>query len=175
MGLNNNTSDNDTNSLNSESQPPLNLPPVNLRLKREGELIKVYDSLRCKYVTLTPEEYVRQHFVHYLNTSLHYPLSIMANEVGVELNGTKKRCDTVIFNLEGKPDVIVEYKAPGVQITQDVFDQIVRYNMILRARYLIVSNGMNHYCCRIDYNKNNYYFIKSIPDYSEVINPSLPN
>lgn len=157
------------------SNPPLNLPPMDLNIRKERGMIKVFDRLRNKFVHLTPEEYVRQHFVNYLCTTLHYPPTIMANEIGIELNGTRKRCDTVIFNLEGKPDIIVEYKAPSIPITQDVFDQIVRYNMILEARYLIVSNGMNHYCCRMDYSRNTYYFVRTIPDYHQIINPSLPN
>ena len=151
----------------SNGLPPLNLPPADLRLRTEGDTVKVYDPLRNKYVVLTPEEFVRQHFTSYLIHTLHYPKSIMANEVGLDLNGTKKRCDTVVFGLDGSPMVIVEYKAPGVSITQDVFDQIVRYNMRLKARYLIVSNGLRHYCCINDYAHDRYHFIPRIPDYSE--------
>ena len=98
-------------------------------------------------------------------TSLHYPQSLIANEIGIEVNGMKKRCDTVVFRKEGTPLLIVEYKAPEVQITQAVFDQIVGYNMLLKAEYLIVSNGMNHYCCKMDYKRNSYHFIPQIPDY----------
>ena len=92
----------------------------------------------------------------------------MANEIGIELNGTKRRCDTVVFNSDGTPLVIVEYKAPDISISQNVFDQIVRYNMVLRAGYLIVSNGITHYCCVIDYDRNTYHFIPEIPDYSSL-------
>lgn len=132
--------------------------------------MKVYDTLRKKYVTLTPEEYVRQHFVNWLLTEKHYPASLMANEIGIELNGTRRRCDSVVFDLKGEPMLIIEYKAPYIPITQSVFDQIVRYNMTLHARYLIVTNGINHYCCVIDYERGNYHFIPGIPDYIEMTN-----
>ena len=131
-------------------------------------MLKVFDPLRQKYVALTPEEYVRQHFTSWMHTSLHYPLSIISNEIGIDFNGMKKRCDTVVFRPDGTPLIIVEYKAPDVAVTQAVFDQIVRYNMTLRARYLIVSNGLNHYCCVIDYASNSYHFIPDIPDYREI-------
>lgn len=162
--------------LNKDNFPKLNLPPAELRLKREGDdVLKVFDSLRKKFVVLTPEEFVRQHFVSFLIKNLHYPAPIMANEVGIDLNGTRKRCDTVIFNPDGSPMIIVEYKAPGVAITQTVFDQIVRYNMKLMAKYLIVSNGMNHYCCVMDYANNTYHFIPQIPDYNSIAFPTSEN
>lgn len=155
--------------------PPLNLPPVDLKIRREGNLVKVYDPLRDKYVNLTPEEFVRQHFTAYLINNLHFPPSIMANEVGIRLNDTLKRCDTVVYGSDGAPLVIVEYKAPGVPITQNVFDQIVRYNMELKARYLIVSNGMRHYCCVNDYAAGTYHFIPRIPDYASLKSPFSEN
>lgn len=141
-----------------------------MKVMRGDNVLKVYDPLRHKYVVLTPEEYVRQHFVNWLLTGLHYPASLTANEIGIELNGTKRRCDTIVFNTDGTPLIIVEYKAPSVNITQKVFDQIARYNMALRARYLIVSNGMHHYCCVIDYAANTYHFIPEIPDYKDMRN-----
>ena len=141
-----------------------------MKVKRGENVLKVYDPLRRKYVALTPEEYVRQHFVNWLITSLHYPVSLTANEIGIELNGTKRRCDTIVFNPDGSPLIIVEYKAPNVSISQKVFDQIVRYNMVLRARYLIVSNGIRHYCCVIDYAANSYHFIPEIPNYTDLKN-----
>lgn len=161
--------------LGPDGLPPLNLPPAPLRIRREGDLIKVFDRLRRKYVNLTPEEYVRQHFVEFLTGTLHYPDSMMANEVSIDLNGTRKRCDTVVFAISGEPLMIVEYKAPGVAISQDVFDQIVRYNMRLRARYLVVSNGMRHYCCINDYEADRYQFIPRIPDYGDLTRPFSDN
>lgn len=153
----------------------LNIPPTPMQFKEVDGILKVYDPLRLKYVAFTPEEYVRQQFTAWMKNELHYPASIMANEIGVDINGMKKRCDTVIFNPDGSPLVIVEYKAPDVRISQDTFDQIVRYNMTLRARYLIVSNGLNHYCCVIDYASGSYNFIPAIPDYREMKNPFSDN
>jgi type I site-specific restriction endonuclease len=92
----------------------------------------------------------------------------MANEISLSLNGTSRRCDTVVYDRTGKPLIIVEYKANTVEITQKVFDQIVRYNMVLKARYLIVSNGMKHYCCRIDYDNHTYHFLQEIPPYEDL-------
>lgn len=145
--------------------PRLNLPSIPLRLKDEEGIVKVFDPLRDKYVALTPEEFVRQHFTAWLRDGRHYPASLMANEIGIEVNGTRKRCDTVVFGNDGKPMVIVEYKAPDITVNQAVFDQIVRYNMTLHADYLVVSNGINHYCCVMDYENGTYHFIPEIPDY----------
>ncbi len=139
-----------------------------MKIEEADGVIRVFDPLRSKYVALTPEEHVRQQFTAWLRSDFHYPASLMANEIGVDVNGMKKRCDTVVFNPDGTPLVIIEYKAPEVKITQDTFDQIARYNMVLKARYLIVSNGLNHYCCVIDYDHQTYHFIPSIPDYREM-------
>lgn len=148
--------------------PPLNLPRVELKTLIEDNIIKVFDPLRKKYVALTPEENVRQHFTSWLINSLHYPASLTENEVTINLNGQRKRCDTVVFDNNLAPLLIIEYKAPGVIVNQSTFDQIVRYNMSLKARYLVVTNGINHYCCKIDYNNSTYHFIARIPDYHEL-------
>lgn len=150
--------------------PPLNLPPINLKIKRVDDIIKVYDPLRDKYVALTPEEYVRQHFTQWLMSGLHFPKSLITNEIGINVNGQSRRCDTVVFNPDGTLIMIVEYKAPTVQITQNVFDQIARYNIALKAKYLVVSNGMQHYCCAMDYANNTYNYIPMIPDYVQLKN-----
>ncbi len=155
--------------------PELNLPQAQLRLREEGDTVKVFDPLRQKWVVLTPEEWVRQHFTAWLASAYHYPATLTSNEIGIEVNGTRKRCDTVVFRREGTPLLIVEYKAPDIRITQDVFDQIVRYNMQLHAEYLIVSNGLNHYCCKIDYAANSYHFIPQIPDYLDLTAPGSEN
>ena len=118
-----------------------------------------------QYVALTPEEWVRQHFVNYLITDKGYPKELLANEVPLKLNGTSKRCDTVAYNRFLAPLMIVEYKAPTIEITKAVFDQIVRYNMVLRVRYLTVSNGINHFCCKIDYENLTYSFLDGLPEY----------
>ena len=132
----------------------------------EGKILKVFDPLRGKYVALTPEEYVRQHFTAWMTGSLGYPASLMDNEVSLRLNDTSRRCDTVVFRPDGTPSVIVEYKAPTVAITQEVFDQIARYNIVLRSHYLIVSNGLRHFCCEMDYEKETYRFIPRIPTWT---------
>ena len=121
--------------------------------------------IRRRDVALTPEEWVRQHFVHFLIVHKGYPSSLMANEVLLNLNGTKKRCDTVLYKRDLSARMIVEYKAPHIEITQAVFDQITRYNMVLKVDYLVVSNGMQHYCCRMDYDTQSYSFLSDIPDY----------
>ena len=146
----------------------LNLPSFDIRLQRDDEGVKIFDRLRKKFIILTPEEWVRQHFVNYLINHKGFPESLMANEIGITLNGTRRRCDTVVFDKHGSPMVIVEYKASSIVISQSTFDQIVRYNMVLHARYLIVSNGMNHYCCRIDYDNISYDFLKEVPDYADL-------
>jgi len=145
----------------------LNLPEATLQLSAGGD--KVFDPLRRKYVALTPEEYVRQHFTAFLISHRGYPAGLMANEVGITLNGTSRRCDTVVFDRTGRPLMIVEYKAPSVAVSQRTFDQIVRYNMVLHTRYLIVSNGLRHYCCHIDYSAKRYEFLPDIPAYSELM------
>ena len=146
----------------------LNLPSFDIRLQRDDEGVKIFDRLRKKFIILTPEEWVRQHFVNYLINHKGFPESLMANEIGITLNGTRRRCDTVVFDKHGSPMVIVEYKASSIVISQSTFDQIVRYNMVLHARYLIESNGMNHYCCRIDYDNMSYDFLKEVPDYADL-------
>lgn len=146
----------------------LNLPEFDAKVvSREGKLI-IFDVIRRRYVALTPEEWVRQHFVNFLLNYKGYPQALMANEVQIKLNNTIKRCDTVLYRRDLTAKIIIEYKAPDVQITQAVFDQITRYNMVLKVDYLIVSNGMQHYCCRMDYKNNRYTFLEDIPIYQEL-------
>ena len=147
---------------------PLNLPSFPFKLQQQNGKNVIFDALRKKYVALTPEEWVRQHFIRFLTDYKGYPKGLLANEVQLVLNGTKKRCDTVLFNKDLSARMIVEYKAPHIEITQAVFDQITRYNMVLKVDYLIVSNGINHYCCRIDYNTMSYTFLPEIPDYQNL-------
>ena len=146
----------------------LNLPEFETKISLNKGKYVIWDVLRRKNVALTPEEWVRQHFIHYLIHHKGYPQSLMANEVQVSLNSTKKRCDTVLYRRDLTARMIIEYKAPDVEITQNVFDQITRYNMVLRADYLIVSNGINHYCCKIDYDNRSYSFLDVIPDYDKL-------
>ncbi len=148
---------------------PLNLPTFTIKTTtRQGRTL-VYDFLRRRYVALTPEEWVRQHFTHLLVDHKHYPAALLANEVTLRLNGMTRRCDSVLYSREGgRPRLIAEYKAPDVAITQGVFDQIAAYNMALRVDYLFVSNGLNHYCCRMDYEGRRTVFLRDIPDFSEL-------
>ncbi|MDR2622007.1 MAG: type I restriction enzyme HsdR N-terminal domain-containing protein [Dysgonamonadaceae bacterium] len=146
----------------------LNLPPAELNIREENGKTYVFDRLRKQFVRLTPEEFVRQCFVSYLITYKNYPQSRMANEIGIELGNVKKRCDTVLYDEYLYPLMIIEYKAPSVLIKQNAFDQITRYNMRLNVPWLIVSNGMQHYCCRIDYEEKEYFFFKEIPEYGEL-------
>lgn len=147
----------------------LNLPDFDIKLTREADgSVKVYDRLRGKSVVLTPEEYVRQHFVNYLITVKRYQHSLMANEVSLRLNGTARRCDTLVYTPDLRPLVVVEYKAPHIVIDQKVFDQIARYNSVIRAPYLIVSNGISHYCCRYISETGEYIFLRDIPTWNEL-------
>ncbi|MDR0732865.1 MAG: type I restriction enzyme HsdR N-terminal domain-containing protein [Dysgonamonadaceae bacterium] len=146
----------------------LNLPQAELNIREENGKTYVFDRLRKRFVRLTPEEYVRQSFVSYLITHKKYPQSRLANEIGIELGNVKKRCDTVLYDERLHPLMIIEYKAPSVLIQQNTFDQITRYNMSLRVPWLVVSNGIQHYCCRIDYEKKGYSFFKDIPEYGEL-------
>ena len=149
--------------------PELNLPSFDKKvIQKEGKPF-IFDIIRRQYVALTPEEWVRQHFVHFLISEKGYPQSLMANEVQLKLNGMSRRCDTVAYDRTLRPRVIVEYKAPTVNITQQVFDQICRYNMVLQVDYLIVSNGLAHYCCKVDNTTHTYTFLKDIPSYEEVV------
>ncbi len=147
----------------------LNLPEFDVKITSKGEKRLIFDVVRNKFVALTPEEWVRQHFVHFLMEHKGYPHSLLANEILINLNGTSKRCDTVLYRKDLSPQMIIEYKAPHVEITQKVFDQISRYNMVLHVDYLIVSNGLSHYCCQMDYEHQAYRFLQDIPDYSALI------
>ncbi|RHJ91428.1 type I restriction enzyme HsdR N-terminal domain-containing protein [Parabacteroides bouchesdurhonensis] len=147
---------------------PLNLPTFAVKVtEKEGKRL-ILDIIRRKYVTLTPEEWVRQHFINYLIVVKKYPHELIANEISIKLNNTTKRCDTIIYDHFITPLMIVEYKAPHIEITKNVFDQIARYNMSLRVKYLTVSNGINHFCCKIDYNTQTYSFLKEIPEYNKL-------
>ncbi|MBQ6801335.1 MAG: type I restriction enzyme HsdR N-terminal domain-containing protein [Bacteroidaceae bacterium] len=146
----------------------LNLPPYATKIAVRDGKNSIWDIIRRKYVALTPEEWVRQHFVHFLVEHKGYPVSLLANEVALTLNGTSRRCDTVLYDRTLSPRMIIEYKAPHIPITQKVFDQISRYNLVFRVDYLIVSNGLSHYCCRMDYDHQSYEFLKDVPEYREL-------
>lgn len=144
----------------------LNLPVFDVKLRKTNSDVEIFDPLRRKYIILTPEEWVRQHFVNYLITEKGYPASLMANEKTIKLNSLTKRCDTVVYNNNLEPVAICEYKNPEININQEVFDQILRYNIVLKVKYLIVSNGINHFCCQVNHDDLSYIFLKEIPDYN---------
>ena len=143
----------------------LNLPPFDMKLSGIRERMKVFDILRRRYVALTPEEWVRQHFVNYLINHLGYPAPLLANEVQLTVGEKHLRADTVLFSRDMRPRMIVEYKAPSVAITPDVFNQIAVYNTLLHVDYLVVSNGIEHYCRRIDYTTGQALPLDHIPTY----------
>lgn len=148
----------------------LALPPFEVQLQRDGGAdgtLRIYDALRRQWLVLTPEEWVRQHFVNFLIANLGYPSAMIANEVGLRLNGMQRRCDTVVYSRQGlRPLLIVEYKRPSVEITAKVFDQIARYNSVLGAPWLMVSNGLRHYCCR--FTGSGYTFARTLPTYEDL-------
>lgn len=146
----------------------LNLPSFAIKLSGTPEHPRIFDSLRRRYVALTPEEWVRQHFVNWLVTHKGYPSALMANEIALSIGDKKLRADSILYDKHLQPRMIIEYKAPTIQITQKVFEQIAAYNMLLHVDYLVVSNGLAHYCCRIDYANRTYEFLRDIPDYSEI-------
>ena len=146
----------------------LNLPPYEHRIHQEDESMLIFDSIRRRYVALTPEEWVRQHFVHYLIDVLGYPQPLMQNEVALRLGETSKRCDTLLYDKALRPQMILEYKAPHVALTETVLQQIVRYNYVLRVPYLVLSNGLDHLVCRIDYDTMSYTFLSEFPSYDSL-------
>lgn len=146
----------------------LNLPAYDYKIRSVNGKNVIYDVLRHKFVALTPEEWVRQHFTNFLIKEKGFPAGRMVLEAYIPYNGRKKRCDAVVYDEFLKPLVIVEYKAPQVEITQKVFDQITAYNFALHVNYLIVSNGLKHFCCRMDYEKHLVVFMQDIPNFDQL-------
>jgi hypothetical protein len=146
----------------------LNLPTYEIKIAQRGNKQLIFDFLRRKYVALTPEEWVRQHFVHYLIEHKDYPAGLIGNEVELNVGEKKLRCDTILYSKVAQPQMIIEYKAPQIKLQQKTFDQISAYNLLLKVDYLIVSNGMQHICCRMDYENQKYCFLEDIPNYQEL-------
>ena len=145
----------------------LNLPKYSFKIKNRENKLYIFDIIRKKYIFLSPEEWVRQHFVHYLILDKNYPKSLIAIEKQLKLNKLVKRTDILVFNNLGLPDIIVECKSPTVKIDQDTFDQIAKYNLKLEAKILVVTNGIVHYYCTMDHQNMQYKFLKEIPLYSK--------
>ena len=146
----------------------LNLPPYEIKIRETDGRRTILDILRRKYVALTPEEWVCQHFVHFLIEQKGYPATLLANEVQLNVGNKLLRADSVLYGSDLHPRMIIEYKAPTVSITQKVFDQISVYNMLLKVDYLVVSNGINHYVCKMNYENQKYFFLREIPEYKDL-------
>ena len=143
----------------------LNLPRYPFRIKSKENKLYIFDHNRKKEVLLTEEEWVRQHFVEYLVTGKNYPRSRVAVEKQCQVGQMTKRTDILVFDRKGEVEIIVECKAPGIEINQDTFDQIARYNLELKANYLIVTNGLEHFYCQMDHEAREYKFLRDIPGY----------
>ena len=146
----------------------LNLPQYAIKITEKDGKRMIFDFLRRKYVALTPEEWVRQHFTHYLVEHKGYPKGLLGNEIELQIGDKRLRCDSILYNKVAQPQMIIEYKAPTVPLQQKVFDQISAYNLLLRVDYLLISNGMEHYCCKMDYEHRKYIFLQDIPDYEKL-------
>lgn len=146
----------------------LHFPAYKFRFKSSENKISIFDEIRKKFVILTPEEWVRQHVVQFLIQAKKFPKSHINVEKVLDLNNTKKRYDVVIYNKNGSIFLIVECKAPQIQISQATFDQIARYNLSLNATFLMVTNGLDHYYCQLDYKNEKYHFLEEIPDYQNI-------
>ena len=146
----------------------LNLPAYDVKIRGTQEHPEIFDFLRRRYVALTPEEWVRQHFTHWLIEHKGYPKGLMGNEIEMRIGEKKLRCDSILYNKVSQPQMIIEYKAPSIKLKQQVFDQISVYNLLLRVDYLVISNGLQHYCCRMNYEQRSYEFLREIPDYVQL-------
>lgn len=147
----------------------LNFPAYTFKIKTIDGKKCIYDRLRRKFVALQPEEWVRQHMIEFLIEELGYPEGLIGNEISLTYNGLQKRCDSVVYNRNREPLMIVEYKAPTIEITQKTFDQISLYNTQLKVKFLLISNGFNHYCCKVDLENIKLSFLKEIPSYKEIL------
>src|SRR5690554_3771759 len=139
---------------------PLNLPPYPFRLQVEEDKVYIFDELRKRFLLVTPEEWVRQHWVQFLMNKKGYPKALIQSEGGLTLNSLKKRTDLVVFDRAGERLLIAEFKAPSIKISQTVFDQIARYNMVHQVPFLLVSNGLEHYYCKVNFEESNYSFLE---------------
>ena len=144
----------------------LNFPVYSFRLKNSENKVAIFDEIRKKFIILTPEEWVRQHVTQYLLQEKKYPKSYINVEKLIKINDLTKRYDLVVFQPNGALFLLVECKAPEVKITQQTFDQIARYNLTLKAKYLMVTNGLNHYFCEMDFENEKYVFLEQLPDFS---------
>ena len=145
----------------------LNLPPFAHQVQQQAGKTTIFDTIRKKYVVLTPEEWVRQHFIHYLIRHLSYPRTLISVEAGLRYNQMLRRSDVVVYDRDGNPFMVIECKAPTVLLSPKVFEQVAVYNQPLRAEYITVTNGLDHYCCRMDYAAGSYAFVEALPEYGD--------
>ena len=142
----------------------LNFPSYNFRFKNSENKVSIFDDIRKKFIILTPEEWVRQHTIQFLLQEKNYPKSYLNIEKLIKINDISKRYDIVVFQPDGTIFLLIECKAPEVKITQETFDQIARYNLTLKAQYLMVTNGLNHYFCQMDFVNETYIFLNDLPN-----------
>jgi len=147
---------------------PLQLPPYPFKITDQNGQLTLFDVIRKKNIVITPEEWVRQHFVQYLINQKHYPKTLIKLEGGHKLHGMAKRSDIIVYNPAGEKILLVECKAPSVPIDQKIFDQVARYNMAHKVKLLAVTNGLQHYYCSIDFETRGYKFIEELPGYKEL-------
>lgn len=147
---------------------PLNLPNYPFKITQKDGLYFIFDEIRKKRLVLTPEEWVRQHFIRYLIALKNFPSSLLKIEGGLSLNQTKKRSDILVYNNLGEKIMVIECKAPSVPITQATFDQAARYNSIYKAPWLTVTNGLNHYYAKIDHANGKFLFVQDLPEYKDL-------
>lgn len=148
---------------------PLNLPKAPLKLSRKDEVVFVWCEIRKKKLQLTPEEWVRQHVIHFLIQENNVPLGVIASEQAIQVNGLTRRCDLVVYNQSGKPIILVECKAPDVKLTEKVVYQIAQYNSKLNVDYLLITNGIEHYYCFINRQTNAIQYLENLPDWNEIV------
>ena len=144
----------------------LNFPTYYFRFKNSENKVSIFDEIRKKFIVLTPEEWVRQHVIQFLLENMKYPKSYINVEKLIKVNDLSKRYDGIVFQPNGEIFLLIECKAPEVPISQATFDQIARYNLVLKAKYLMVTNGLNHYFCQMDFENEKYIFLKELPEYS---------
>ncbi len=147
----------------------LQFPTYSFRFKNSENKIAIFDEIRKKFILLTPEEWVRQHIVQFLLQEKKYPKSYINVEKLIKINDLNKRYDIIVYQPNGELFLLIECKAPEVKITQETFDQIARYNLVLNAKYLMVSNGLNHYFCQMDFENEKYVFLEELPSFENRI------
>jgi hypothetical protein len=144
----------------------LNFYSYSFRFKNSENKVSIFDEIRKKFIILTPEEWVRQHVIQFLLEEKKYPISHINVEKILKVNGLRKRYDVVVYNPDGSIYILIECKAPAIKIAQATFDQIARYNMTMNAQFLMVTNGLNHYFCQMDFENEKYQFLAELPNYT---------